>query len=182
MISLRVAVLPDRCTGCRVCEAVCSEFHEKVFQPSKARIQVLSYDESVQDVAIVCQQCSDAPCLDACPQDALSRDANTDAVVLDTELCIQCGSCVIACIIGLDKIPTEDKLAIRLDSETQLPLKCDLCMGDPQCVKFCPTEALLLTDKPVAGEFDVTKMAQALDLFLRQQELPLTTKEGQSDV
>jgi formate hydrogenlyase subunit 6/NADH:ubiquinone oxidoreductase subunit I len=55
-------------------------------------------------------------------------------------------------------------------------------MGDPQCVKFCPTEALQLTDEPVAGEFDVTKMMQALELFLKQKELPLAPKEEQADV
>jgi len=181
-MSLRVAVLPDRCTGCRVCEAVCSEFHEKAFQPSKARIQVLSFDESVQDIPIVCQQCADAPCLEACPQDALSRERNTGAVVLDPELCIQCGSCVSACVVGLEKIPVEEKLAIRLDTDTQLPLKCDLCMGNPQCVKFCPTEALQLTDESVAGELDVTKMMQALELFLQQEELPQAPKEEKADV
>jgi carbon-monoxide dehydrogenase iron sulfur subunit len=179
-MSLRVDVIPDRCTGCRICEIVCSEFHEGKFQPSKARIQVLSFDESVQDIPIVCQQCVDAPCLEACPQDALSRDAATGAVVLDAELCIQCGSCVRACVVGLDKIPPNDKLAIRLDTETQLPLKCDLCMGDPQCVKFCPTEALRLTDEPTSRELDVTKMMQALELFLQQDELPFTPKEEKS--
>ena len=128
----------------------------------------------------MCQQCVDAPCLEACPQDALSRDAATGAVVLDAELCIQCGSCVRACVVGLDKIPPNDKLAIRLDTETQLPLKCDLCMGDPQCVKFCPTEALRLTDEPTSRELDVTKMMQALELFLQQDELPFTPKEEKS--
>ncbi|MFX0168087.1 MAG: 4Fe-4S dicluster domain-containing protein [Candidatus Hodarchaeota archaeon] len=181
-MSLRIAVLPERCTGCRVCELVCSEAHEGVFQPSKARIQVLSFDGTVQDIPIVCQQCRDAPCLEACPQDALSRDINTDAVVLDADLCIQCGSCVKACVVGKDKVPSENKLAIRLDAETQLPLKCDLCSGNPQCVKFCPTEALLFSDKPVAGEIDVVKMMQALEKFLRQEELPLIQKEEKSIV
>jgi Fe-S-cluster-containing hydrogenase component 2 len=136
----------------------------------------------VQDVPVVCQQCADAPCLEACPEEAISRDAKTDAVVVDQDLCIQCGSCVNACVIGLDAVASEQKLAIRLDEDTQFPLKCDLCGGNPQCVKFCPTEALVFTDKQVEDEFGVGEMMEALmealELFLQQKELPLTRKGG----
>lgn len=175
---LHVAVIPSRCTGCRVCELVCSDAHEGVFQPSKARIQVLSFDETVQDVPIVCQQCADAPCLEACPQDAISRDPETTAVVVDRELCIQCGACVRACVIGRDQVDPEDKLAIRLDDEKEMPLKCDLCGGDPQCVKFCPTDALVLTDGAVEGEFLVDELMEALKHFVKQTEPPLPKSEG----
>jgi Fe-S-cluster-containing hydrogenase component 2 len=159
-----------------VCELVCSESHEGTFQPSKARIQVVSFDMTVQDVPIVCQQCADAPCIEACPQDAISRSPETTAVVVDKELCIQCGACVRACVIGLDQIEPEQKLAIRLEEE--MPLKCDLCEGNPQCVKFCPTEALVLTETPVKGELSVEELMEALDHFLKQIELPLLEQEG----
>jgi hypothetical protein len=49
-------------------------------------------------------------------------------------------------------------------------------------VKFCPTEALLLTDAPVAEEFDVARMMHALELFLQQEELPLNPEEDKSNV
>ncbi len=175
---MRVAVVPSRCTGCRVCELVCSEAHEGTFQPNKARIQVVSFDETVQDVPIVCQQCPDAPCQEACPQDAISRNSDTTAVVVDRELCIQCGACVQACVIGLDQIEPDHKLAIRLDDDKEMPLKCDLCDGDPQCVKFCPTEALVLAEAPVEGEFSVEDLMEALNHFLKQTELPLPKQEG----
>jgi Fe-S-cluster-containing hydrogenase component 2 len=149
-----------------------------MFQPSKARIQVVSFDMTVQDVPIVCQQCTDAPCMEACPQDAISRSPETTAVVVDKELCIQCGACVQACVIGLDQIEPEQKLAIRLDEEEEMPLKCDLCEGEPQCVKFCPTEALVLTEAPVEGELSVEELMEALDHFLKQTELPLPEQEG----
>ncbi len=32
--------------------------------------------------------------------------------------------------------------AISIDPNTLLPIKCDLCGGDPECVKACPTGAL----------------------------------------
>ncbi len=179
---MRVAVLPSRCTGCRVCELVCSDVHEGRFQPSKARIQVISFDETVQDVPIVCQQCEDAPCLEACPQDAISRNLETSAVIVDKELCIQCGNCIDACVIGLEKVDAEQKLAIRLDDEKEMPLKCDLCDGDPQCVMFCPTQALLFTEEPVKGEFTVTEQMQALIHFVQQLELPQPKQEAKRSV
>jgi Fe-S-cluster-containing hydrogenase component 2 len=116
--------------------------------------------------------------MEACPEDAISRNPETKAVVVDRELCIQCGSCVRACVIGGDRIDPEDKVAIRLDDEQEMPLKCDLCEGDPQCVKYCPTEALVLSEKPVTGEFDVEALMEALNHFLKQTELPLPKQEG----
>lgn len=170
---MRIAVLPERCVGCRVCELVCSESREGGFRPSKACIQVLSFDESVQDVPIVCQQCHDAPCLAACPSEALSRDEQTDAVVVDPELCIQCMSCIEACIVGNGIVKDDEKLVIKFDEDGQIPLKCNLCLGDPQCVKFCPTQALILTeDSPGHEEIGVSEMTQALTHFLRQEDLP----------
>jgi ferredoxin len=75
-------------------------------------------------------------------------------------------------------VASEEKLAIRLDDDTQFPLKCDLCGGDPQCVKFCPTEALVYTDTPVEDEFGVGDMMEALEFFLQQKELPLDRQGG----
>jgi len=31
---------------------------------------------------------------------------------------------------------------IRIDPETKQAFKCDLCGGDPQCAKWCPTGAI----------------------------------------
>jgi Fe-S-cluster-containing hydrogenase component 2 len=79
-------------------------------------------------------------------------------------------------VIGLGEIDPDQKLAIRLDEE--MPLKCDLCDGEPQCVKFCPTEALVLTETPVEGEFPVEMLMEALGHFIKQTEFPLPKKEG----
>lgn len=175
---MRVAVVPERCVGCRVCELVCSEWHEGRFRPSTSRIQVLSFDETVQDVPIVCQQCSDAPCLASCPSGALSRSDSTQAVVVDPEVCTQCQTCIEACVVGEGSVEPAEKLVIRFDEDAQIPAKCDLCEGDPQCVKFCPTQALLLTDAPsTSDELSVVGMTQVLKRFLRQEE-PAPSRQG----
>jgi Fe-S-cluster-containing hydrogenase component 2 len=32
--------------------------------------------------------------------------------------------------------------AISLDTQRHIMIHCNLCEGDPECVKFCPTKAL----------------------------------------
>jgi Fe-S-cluster-containing hydrogenase component 2 len=59
-------------------------------------------------------------------------------------------------------------------------VKCDLCDGDPQCVKFCPTQALLITDAPSASdELSVVGMTKALKHFLRQEEFTPARQGGE---
>ena len=63
---------------------------------------------------------------------ALSRDKKTAAIVVDSDLCIACGMCMIACPLG----------GMSVDTEGGHAVKCDLCEGDPLCVKFCAYGAI----------------------------------------
>lgn len=142
----------DRCTGCRTCETVCSQFNQPVTiegeslkglgNPYLANIRVYSYNPDV-DVPIVCVMCEDNPCIEACPvkpdkqgRKALYRDPETLAIRCDTQRCIACGSCSDAC--------REQRVsAIIPNPVTNRPERmCTLCGGDPQCVKYCPYGAL----------------------------------------
>ena len=40
--------------------------------------------------------------------------------------------------------------AITYDTDRRSLMKCDLCGGDPQCVRFCPTDALKFLPKKKA--------------------------------
>jgi len=74
-----------------------------------------------------CAQCEDYPCVQACPTKALSISKRTGAVLVKTKACISCGKCIEACPGRIPHIhPTENYVVI-----------CDLCKGDPQCVKVC---------------------------------------------
>jgi len=84
------------------------------------------------ELPMLCQQCEDAPCVAICPQDALSRDPTLDRVVLDYDLCIGCKMCVTACPFG----------GMGIDIVARRVVKCDLCDGDPTCVRFCDPGAL----------------------------------------
>lgn len=132
-----IVVDQNACTGCRICENICSARFEKKFNPSKARIKVVRLFPGRFDVPVVCRQCANAPCVKNCPVDAFRRNEVTGAIIVDEEKCIGCGICVDACQIG----------AITIDSERNVAIKCDLCDGEPKCVEYCPTHALLFVSR-----------------------------------
>ena len=82
---------------------------------------------------VVCQQCEEPACANICPVQAISRDVDTDAVVVDYDLCVGCRMCVVACPFG----------AVAFDMDRRQAIKCDLCGGvEPWCVRFCEPGAL----------------------------------------
>jgi len=123
---------PDLCTGCRACELACSFTCEGIFSPARSRIRIVRIDCDGIDIPVGCEHCEDAPCRAVCPVRAISRDALTGAMILDTTVCIGCKQCMVSCPFG----------AISFDAERRILYKCDLCHGDPECVKWCFTEAL----------------------------------------
>lgn len=122
----------DKCTGCRICELACSWVHEGVFNPLKSRISVISLRRDGIDIPMVCQQCETPLCQDVCPTAAISRNEETGAMIVDENRCIGCRMCLVACPFG----------GLSLHTEKHVMIKCDLCEGDPACVKYCPVKAI----------------------------------------
>jgi len=82
------------------------------------------------EVPHLCAQCDNYPCVESCPVNALSVDARTGAVLVNQETCISCGKCIRACPGTVPYLHPKTKKAVI----------CNLCNGDPECVKVC-TEA-----------------------------------------
>jgi len=125
----------DLCVNCKTCELVCSLEKMDGFNANKG---LLYLDEKVSGLGtqpIVCAQCENPFCQKACPVDAIKRDSETDALVIDENTCISCGMCAENCPIG-DIIQKKDESYI----------KCDLCGGKPECVSSCPTNAIRLIE------------------------------------
>lgn len=126
-----IMVNPTKCAGCRVCMAVCSLNHEGICGPAYARIRVYQPSQNIFDTTIItCKQCDNANCLAACPTGALHVDEKTGARVIDKNTCIGCQACVKAC-------PQYPHSPIYFDTVSGTCFKCDLCGGDPQCVRCC---------------------------------------------
>ena len=132
-----ITVHPDNCTGCEMCVMVCSFHHEQESSFTKSRIKVLhEMDRFTWDYPLLCIQCVEVPCIESCPVDALKRDESTGVVVVDTNLCIGCEECITVCPIH----------ALALDKEKNVVFKCDLCGGDPECIKWCDRGVLVLEE------------------------------------
>jgi anaerobic carbon-monoxide dehydrogenase iron sulfur subunit len=122
----------EKCTGCRLCELVCAVKHYGISNPARARIKVMKWEQEGVYVPMSCQQCQDAPCQNICPAKAISRDEEMSRVMVDYDKCIGCRLCVAVCPFGAMSFNVIDKQV----------LKCDLCDGDPQCVRFCDRKAV----------------------------------------
>ena len=136
-----LVIIPDKCTGCLQCELACSYDNELVFNPAKSRIKIFDFHDTGQFVPYTCTQCDEAWCMKACPVDAISVDPATGAKIVSDALCVGCKVCTIACPFG----------TVNYNADTGKVIKCDLCGGDPECVKACPTEAIVYVDANWTG-------------------------------
>ena len=135
----------EKCTGCKQCSLACSLTKEDIFDPQRGRIKVYKKEDIALGVQLLCEQCDNYPCVEACPEGALTRDEKTGIITVDFDTCNECGTCVDACPYH----------AIRLHPETSKALICDLCGGDPYCVYHCVPGALQwvdATDELVKGK------------------------------
>lgn len=126
---------PDLCAGCRVCEIVCSLAHFDLVatEYSAIRINTDVLGGYVSD-AEICKQCAGAECVANCPTGALHVDPATGARVIDQDVCIGCQTCVNSCPVE----PPRPHYVADLGT----CFKCDLCGGDPWCVRCCSGGAL----------------------------------------
>ena len=132
-----ISIDQGKCTGCRVCEMVCSIKHAGVVNPLRSRIKIDKSEWEGVYVPVTCRQCKSPVCQSVCPVDAIYRDPNLDSVVIDYNRCIGCRMCIDACPFG----------GMSIDPVAEKTIKCDLCGGDPQCVRFCETKAIQYVDE-----------------------------------
>ncbi|MGD2200925.1 MAG: 4Fe-4S dicluster domain-containing protein [Candidatus Bathyarchaeota archaeon] len=130
----------EKCVGCRTCEVTCSLKNTGTSNPTRSRIKVIRYErqgEFHNYIPMVCQQCTTPLCMEVCPVNAISRDPETGAMVVDTDDCVGCKVCGMVCPVG----------GISVDPISDVAYKCDLCSGDPECVKICDPEAITYVPK-----------------------------------
>jgi Fe-S-cluster-containing hydrogenase component 2 len=142
----------EKCTGCRLCELVCSVKHEGVSNPARSRIKIVKWEWEGRYVPMSCQQCESAPCKAVCPVKAISRNGEMGRVEVDYDTCIGCRMCVAICPFG----------TMGFDTLAKKVIKCDFCDGDPQCVRFCETGAVQYVD---AAMVSTLKQVTAAEKF-----------------
>lgn len=157
-----------RCFGCHTCEVACKVANNVPKDVAYLKVHSIggaSYDTSAGDfpantlefLPMQCQHCENPYCLSACPSGATKKDAETGVVYVDSQLCIGCGSCVIACPYEGVRIRLSGKPEYYLGmatGEADAPAheggtveKCTFCRNltargeDPACMQLCPGRA-----------------------------------------
>ena len=139
-------VHPEKCTGCRECSIACSLNKFGECNPKKAAITVVRDEFNRYEFPIVCFQCDDPVCLKFCHQNAY--EIKDGVVIRDPDRCIGCRLCAVLCPYNA---------VTTIDDEI---IKCDLCDGDPKCVKYCSTGAIEYLDETEELEKRRKKMAE----------------------
>jgi len=126
------------CVGCEICGITCSVTHGNEPRASAMRIRI---KRRLPDLPIpafqpmVCRNCGQPKCIEACPKEALILDRDVQQVLLTESKCDGCGRCVDVCPFH----------AIWVDPLRKVAIKCDLCMGgEPVCVQYCRFGAIRL--------------------------------------
>ncbi len=140
MLKHFITIDTDLCTGCRNCELACSIRNSGVFNPRQSRIQVLKKEAQNLILPVVCLQCEEPLCEEACPSNAI-RLNDAGVLTVKKDVCIGCQNCVTACVYG----------GIEIDPVTKKAIKCDLCGGDPACVDACEYGAISLVERTEEG-------------------------------
>jgi Fe-S-cluster-containing dehydrogenase component len=125
------------CMGCHACEIACKQEHGLGVGPRLVRVM----EKTPFFVPVYCHHCTKAPCIEACPVEAITRNRK-GIVLIDREVCIGCRECLEACPFG----------AMQFDTDAETAVKCDLCTDRlaanqaPACFSVCPTRCIVWGD------------------------------------
>lgn len=141
-----IALFEEMCVGCRSCTVACQAVRGLAAGAAPLEIKITEEVDPGRGLRLrfsaeACRHCDDAPCVEACTVDAMRRESS-GRVVLEEAECINCGSCVEACLYG----------AVVLDEDRKTAVKCDLCSArieaglQAACTAACPGKAIYAGD------------------------------------
>ena len=133
------------CIGCHACTVACKTEHEVPVGQFRTWVKYVdtgTFPDTTRSFGVMrCNHCTDAPCVQICPTQALFK--REDGIVdFDNSRCIGCKSCMQAC-------PYD---AIYIDADTHTAAKCNMCAHrvdedlEPACVVVCPTHSIWVGD------------------------------------
>jgi Fe-S-cluster-containing dehydrogenase component len=150
------------CAGCRNCERACKIAHDFPvgdIETFRDRSVYKEYRRPTPDghtvvnefscggvaalpidVKVQCMHCNEPACASACIVGAITKNEN-GAVTWDTDMCIGCRYCMVACPFQIPTFEFEKAIQPKIQ-------KCDLCFERtkvgkiPACVENCPMGAL----------------------------------------
>jgi Fe-S-cluster-containing hydrogenase component 2 len=132
---MKILVDKTKCTGCLLCELTCSAFNAGMIQREASAIRVKLHDlsDSIHEPNL-CRQCKKMGCLKAKGKDHDPEEARK----FFWEHSERAADCPFGSLF-----PFDGKV-----------VHCNLCGGDPECVKSCPTGCLRI----VTGKNETRKV------------------------
>lgn len=157
-----------RCIGCYGCQTACKAengtppgvFYTRVLKQERGEFP----NASLLSLPVMCNHCSDPPCVKVCPTGASFVHQDDGIVDIDSAKCVGCRSCMMACPYSNryhvperlnyygDKGPTPFEEYWNRRSQEGIVAKCNFCRDRvkagqaPACVANCPTVARYFGD------------------------------------
>ncbi|HRX28770.1 MAG TPA: polysulfide reductase NrfD [Saprospiraceae bacterium] len=134
-----------KCIGCHACTTACKSEHQVPVGVNRTWVKQVekgTFPDTRRLFSVMrCNHCTDAPCVEICPTEALHY--RPDGIVdFDNDRCIGCKSCMQAC-------PYD---ALYINPENSTAAKCNYCAHrvdagiEPACVVVCPEHAIISGD------------------------------------
>jgi Fe-S-cluster-containing dehydrogenase component/formate-dependent nitrite reductase membrane component NrfD len=157
-----------KCIGCHACTTACKSEHDVPVGVNRTYVKQVEKGEFPHTRRIFsvmrCNHCSDAPCVEICPVEALYT--REDGIVdFDNNRCIGCKSCMQAC-------PYD---ALYIDPDNKTAAKCNYCAHRvevgraPACVDVCPEHAIIAGDMDNA-ETEISMLLAREQVMVRKPE------------
>ena len=121
---MKIKIDSQKCSGCHLCEMVCSLFHSGAIHIGKSAIRIQKDDLDMSlNTPLLCRQCKEMKCLDG--EEGVSTQERKKFIWSHKRA---------------KRCPFD---ALTILSENAY--HCDLCLGNPQCIKVCTPGALTLS-------------------------------------
>lgn len=155
------------CIGCNACTEACKAEQGTPPEILFARVNVREFGKYPNPkklfLPLLCMQCENPACMQACPSHAISK-TQEGVVVVNEEKCCGAQACVSACPYGAIYYPSElrtyhegaitpfEKHHIEKRINFPAAMKCNFCIHrvregrEPACVVSCPAECRIFGD------------------------------------
>jgi carbon-monoxide dehydrogenase iron sulfur subunit len=181
-----VFIHPERCIGCKQCEAACAVAHSQsknlflaVFESPAPKPRIHAEPGLVLNTAFPnkCRHCNPAPCQMVCPTGAIYRSLDHPEIVqIHQNKCIACAMCAMVC--PFDVITYH--AAVEAPGRVAVAIKCDHCVErqrqglGPACVEVCKVGALEFGEINELVKTARTHYAEAVSVAVSQVSNELT--------
>ena len=183
-----------KCVGCETCIEICRQVNKPPPGPAWRK----SIEHEIEDnpgrrqlfLTMSCMHCEKPICLEVCPTGATFR--RPDGILdINLDLCVGCGSCVVACPYQARSIAKSDIMPKEITAKNKdrigICTKCNFCLqhidaglaqglkpgsdpeATPKCVRFCLADALYFGDID-DPESEVSRLIHDNKVFRMQEE------------